>query len=82
MLMPPPLPTCCRPVQPDGAVNVTSAAADAVGLLLGTARTQGATLVIATHDARAAPLIPAGPEGHAGYASLRLTRPAPLGATA
>jgi len=34
-----------------------AAAADAVGLLLATARTQGATLVIATHDARVAKLI-------------------------
>jgi len=35
------------------------AAADAVGLLLDTARKQGATLMIATHDARVAQLIPA-----------------------
>jgi putative ABC transport system ATP-binding protein len=35
-----------------------AAAADAVGLLLETARAQGATLVIATHDARVAALIP------------------------
>ena len=34
-----------------------AAAADAIGLLLATARTQGATLVIATHDARVAPLV-------------------------
>ena len=34
-----------------------AAAADAIGLLLATARTQGATLVIATHDARVAKLI-------------------------
>jgi putative ABC transport system ATP-binding protein len=33
------------------------AAADAVALLLGTAQTQGATLVIATHDARVAALL-------------------------
>ena len=51
-------------------------------LLLQTAQHHRATLVIATHDARVAPLIPAGPEGHAGFASLRLTRPAPPGATA
>lgn len=36
------------------------AAFDAVGLLLNTARAQGATLVIATHDARVAALMPAG----------------------
>lgn len=35
------------------------AAADAVNLLLGTAQAQGATLVIATHDARVAALMPA-----------------------
>jgi putative ABC transport system ATP-binding protein len=35
------------------------AAADAVQLLLGTAQVQGATLVIATHDARVAALMPA-----------------------
>ena len=35
-----------------------AAAADAVGLLLATAKAQGATLVIATHDARVARLIP------------------------
>jgi putative ABC transport system ATP-binding protein len=36
------------------------AAADAVSLLLATAQAQGATLVIATHDARVAALMPAG----------------------
>ena len=36
------------------------AAADAVALLLATAQAQGATLVIATHDARVAKLIPSG----------------------
>ena len=50
------------------------AAADAVGLLLGTARLHQATLVIATHDARIAPLIPAGPDGQIGFQSLRLLR--------
>ena len=35
-----------------------AAAADAVGLLLTTARAQNATLVIATHDARVARLVP------------------------
>ncbi len=37
-----------------------AAAADAVGLLLATAQSQNATLVIATHDARVANLIPPG----------------------
>lgn len=51
-----------------------AAASDAVGLLLGTARTHGATLVIATHDARVAALMPAGPAGQTGFQSLRLQR--------
>jgi putative ABC transport system ATP-binding protein len=50
------------------------AAADAVGLLLATARTQGATLVIATHDARVAALIPPGVEGQIGFQPLNLLR--------
>jgi putative ABC transport system ATP-binding protein len=50
------------------------AAADAVGLLLATARTQGATLVIATHDARVAALIPPGTDGQNGFQSLKLLR--------
>lgn len=50
------------------------AAADAVGLLLDTARTQGATLVIATHDARVAALIPATVDGQIGFQPLRLVR--------
>jgi putative ABC transport system ATP-binding protein len=50
------------------------AAADAVALLLATARAQGATLVIATHDARVAALIPAGPNGQIGFQPLRLLR--------
>lgn len=50
------------------------AAADAVGLLLDTARTQGATLVIATHDARVAALIPAKVDGQIGFQPLRLVR--------
>jgi len=50
------------------------AAADAVALLLATARTHGATLVIATHDARVAALIPAGVEGQIGFQPLRLFR--------
>jgi len=50
------------------------AAADAVALLLATARTHGATLVIATHDARVAALIPGGVEGQIGFQPLRLLR--------
>ena len=50
------------------------AAADAVGLLLATARTQGATLVIATHDARVAALIPLGTDGQIGFQPLKLLR--------
>lgn len=50
------------------------AAADAVALLLATARTHGATLVIATHDARVAALIPAGVEGQIGFQPLHLLR--------
>lgn len=44
-----------------------AAAAVAVGLLLATARQLGATLVIATHDARVARLIPPGFSGENGY---------------
>lgn len=50
------------------------AAADAVHLLLQTACLHGATLVIATHDARVAGLIPAGVNGQNGFQSLRLQR--------
>ncbi|MDR7307988.1 ATP-binding cassette domain-containing protein [Rhodoferax saidenbachensis] len=50
------------------------AAADAVALLLATARTHGATLVIATHDARVAALIPTGPDGQIGFQPLHLLR--------
>jgi putative ABC transport system ATP-binding protein len=50
------------------------AAADAVGLLLTTAHTQGATLVIATHDARVAALISPGVEGQMGFQRLCLAR--------
>jgi len=50
------------------------AAADAVGLLLHTASLRKATLVIATHDARVAPLIPARPDGQIGFQSLQLLR--------
>ena len=50
------------------------AAADAVGLLLATARAQGSTLVIATHDARVATLIPPEKNGQIGFQTLRLLR--------
>jgi putative ABC transport system ATP-binding protein len=49
-------------------------AAQAVGLLLKTARQQGATLVIATHDARVAGLIPSDANGQIGFQPLRLLR--------
>ena len=48
------------------------AAADAVALLLGTAQTQGAILVIATHDARVARLIPPKSDGQNGFEPLFL----------
>lgn len=50
------------------------AAADAIGLLLTTARSHGATLVIATHDARVAALIPTQVNGQIGFHPLRLLR--------
>ena len=50
------------------------AAAFAVSLLLQTARLQGATLVIATHDARVAPLIPLTDAGLPGFTALKLSR--------
>lgn len=50
------------------------AAADAVGLLLDTARAQGATLVIATHDARVAALIPLDNNGQISFWPLYLKR--------
>ena len=50
------------------------AAADAVALLLDTARTHRATLVIATHDARVATLIPAAADGQIGFQRLSLLR--------
>ncbi len=49
-----------------------AAAADAVALLLATAQTQGATLVIATHDARVVRLIPPGSDGKNGFEPLLL----------
>lgn len=50
------------------------AAANAVGLLLQTAKAQDATLVIATHDARVAAAIPSGINGQIGYQPLSLLR--------
>jgi putative ABC transport system ATP-binding protein len=50
------------------------AAADAVGLLLDTASKHGATLVIATHDARVAALIPPDVNGRIGFQPLQLKR--------
>ena len=50
------------------------AAADAVRLLLQTAQGLGATLVIATHDARVAALIPPLNNGQIGFQPLRLLR--------
>lgn len=52
------------------------AAAQAVALLVGTAQTQGATLVIATHDARVAGLIPRMADGKIGFQPSRLVREA------
>ena len=49
-----------------------AAAADAVGLLLATAKTHAATLVIATHDARVARLIPSDANGQIGFQPLNL----------
>lgn len=50
------------------------AAADAVALLLDTAHTHRATLVIATHDARVAALMPAAADGQIGFQRLSLLR--------
>jgi putative ABC transport system ATP-binding protein len=50
------------------------AAADAVGLLLTTARNHGATLVIATHDARVAQLILAQDSSQNAFQTLSLLR--------
>ena len=49
-----------------------AAAADAVGLLLATAENHNATLVIATHDARVATLIPPDSNGQIGFQPLYL----------
>jgi putative ABC transport system ATP-binding protein len=51
-------------------------AADAVGLLVQTARQHGATLVIATHDARVAMHLSAGVDGQNGFQRLSLERKA------
>jgi putative ABC transport system ATP-binding protein len=51
-----------------------ASAAQAVGLLLATARQQGATLVIATHDARVAGLIPPDADGQIGLQPSQLLR--------
>jgi putative ABC transport system ATP-binding protein len=50
------------------------AAADAVALLLSTSRAQGATLVIATHDARVAAAISSQKEGENTFQPLYLLR--------
>ena len=50
------------------------AAASAIALLVKTAQVHGATLVIATHDARVAPLIPVTATGMQGFTALKLTR--------
>ena len=50
------------------------AAAAAVGLLHSTARRLGATLVIATHDARVAALISSGVDDQISFQTLRLVR--------
>jgi putative ABC transport system ATP-binding protein len=57
--------------EPTASLDDASAAA-AVGLLLETAQTQGATLVIATHDARVAALIPRGNNDQSGFQPLNL----------
>ena len=53
------------------------AAADAVGLLWQTARTQSATLVIATHDARVAALLANSVDGQSPFQTLHLQRAQP-----
>lgn len=50
------------------------AAAAAVALLLATAKSQNATLVIATHDARVAQCIAPGSDGQMAFQPLRLMR--------
>jgi putative ABC transport system ATP-binding protein len=51
------------------------AARDAVGLLLATARLHAATLVIATHDARVAPLVEASAQAPGSHHVMQLKRP-------
>jgi putative ABC transport system ATP-binding protein len=50
------------------------AAADAIQLLLATAMTQRATLVVATHDARVTALIPPKSDRQIGFQRLSLVR--------
>jgi putative ABC transport system ATP-binding protein len=57
-----------------------AAAADAVALLLATARRRQATLVIATHDARVAALLAATAAGDNGFQRLSLLAPVLLNA--
>jgi putative ABC transport system ATP-binding protein len=52
-----------------------AAAEDAVVLLLATAQTHQATLVIATHDARVAALLATASTGQRGVQTLKLARP-------
>jgi putative ABC transport system ATP-binding protein len=59
--------------EPTASLDDETAAA-AVGLLLDTARAQRATLVIATHDARVAALIPPDANGNLGFQPLPLLR--------
>jgi putative ABC transport system ATP-binding protein len=56
------------------------AAASAIGLLVQTARRLNATLVIATHDGRVAPLVQADSTAPRSFTELRLSRQSP-GAT-
>ena len=64
-------PTVILADEPTASLDDASAAA-AVNLLLETARRDGATLVIATHDARVAALIPRGNNGQSGFQPLNL----------
>jgi putative ABC transport system ATP-binding protein len=66
-------PTVILADEPTASLDDEAAAA-AIALLLHTAKLQGATLVIATHDARVAPLIPVGQAGRCGYTALKLSR--------
>ena len=64
-------PTVILADEPTASLDDASAAA-AVNLLLETARREGATLVIATHDARVAALIPRKNSGQNGFQPLNL----------